>query len=101
MSAPILHPAWCHLADCSVTGEPGQGAHVSRSSTIAAGELLISVHLHQGAPLAGYPNSDVVLVLVEVDDTLNPEFSQGWPMPLDPTRELAAVLRSMVAVATR
>jgi hypothetical protein len=103
VTTPILHPAWCHLADCSVTGEPGVGAHVGLARTVTAGDLLISVHLHQGAPLAGYPNSDIVLVLVDLVDTMSPEdppFSSGWPMLLDEAQELAAVLRSMVAAAT-
>lgn len=103
MTAPIVHPAWCSPAGCTITGEPGQGAHVSRVRIVPAGELMLSLRLYRGAALAGYPDSEVVLVMLRVDGLPadDGETALEWPLRLRPARELAGVLRSMVAAATR
>lgn len=96
------HPTWCLGApDCTVTGELGVGAHVGKTVQIPTGDLLISLSLYQGARLYAYADGEITMVLVYVKDTVNPDQSTGFPLRLQPAREIAAVLRSMVSAATR
>lgn len=96
---PVQHPAWCELAQCTVTGVDGQGAHVGKVRTILAGDVMVSVRLYEGAPIVPYPDSDETMILVEIDDPYAPELNVGWPMRIPAAREFAMVVRALTRVA--
>lgn len=79
MSAPIQHPSWCDRGVCTVSADGRSGAHLSTPAVLHPGPkgwFTSSVYLYQGAPLDGYPDSDVVLVIVEFRVS---DFGPGWP----------------------